>query len=128
LIEAQAGNPGAGKSAIAPPVGGVNAGNGGEISTPAGGTEITAPVGKPIPPNGISTMIGNFAGDVSMLADMVPVTEVGTADDAIEAQSVDPKAPPMGSEPGGDALAIEAMRNAATLFSPLNSLLLLNEI
>ncbi len=121
LIEAQS------SAGIAPPVGGASTGK----APPVGGagrgnTGVAPPVGtaRPADPASINPMMGAFAGAASMLEDLVPITEFGS-DDVVEPQSFDPKAPPAGS-PAGDA-AIEAM-NSATVFGPLDALLLLNKI
>ena len=125
LIEAQAG------AGIAPPVGGASPGTSGK-APPVGGagggrTGIAPPVGtaKPADPASINPLMGAFAGAASMLEGLVPITEFGGDDAAVEPQSFDPNAPPAGN-PAEDA-AIEAM-NSATVFSPLDSLLLLSKI
>jgi hypothetical protein len=136
VLEGEIANqPGAGASGIAPPVGGHNGGTadiappvgGGNTATvpPDGSSEIGTPVGTPTNPSGMSTMQGSFAGDASMLADMVPIAESGTLD-AIEPQNVDPNGPPVVSDLG-DAAALTAMHNAATTFASINAMLLLTQ-
>jgi hypothetical protein len=121
LIEAQS------NAGIAPPVGGGSTGKAPPVGGAGGGkTGIAPPVGtaRPADPASINPMMGAFAGVASMLEDLVPITEFGGGD-AVEPQSFDPKSPPAGN-PAEDA-AIAAM-NAASVFGPLDSLLLLNKI